>query len=67
MASGNDHDRAIWNDGYNQGRAAGRTETRKEVLTLLQDKFMNMSLPTDDPTMQATLVVAKEISNAIQP
>lgn len=66
MASGNDHDRAIWNDGYNQGKAAGRSETRKEVLSLLQEKFMNMKLPTDDPTMKATLVVAKEVSDAIR-
>jgi len=66
MAAGNDHDRAIWNDGYNQGKAAGRSETRKEVLGLLQEKFMNMEMPTDDPTMKATLVVAKEVSNAIQ-
>ena len=67
MAAGNDHDRAIWNDGYNQGKAAGRTEARKEVLTLLQEKFMNMTLPTSDPLMQATLVVAREISEKILP
>lgn len=66
MAAGNDHDRAIWQDGYNQGKAAGRSETRKEILTLLQDRFMNMKLPTSDPDMVATLKVAKELSEAIQ-
>lgn len=65
MAAGNDHDRAIWQDGYNQGRRAGRVDTRKEVLSLLEEKFMNMKLPTNDPTMVATLAVAKEISDAI--
>ncbi len=65
MAAGNDHDRAIWQDGFNQGRQAGRVDTRKEVLSLLEKKFMNMNVPTDDPVMKATILVAKEVSDAI--
>lgn len=66
MAAGNDHDRAIWNDGFNQGKAQGRIDTRKEVLSILEDRFMNTRLPTSDPVMVATLKLAKELSEAIQ-
>lgn len=61
-----DPERALWQEGYNQGRTQGRIDTRKDVLTFLQGKFMNMSLPTDDPVMVATLNVAKELSEYLK-
>ena len=59
-----DTDRVIWNEGFKQGIEEGKKRTRKEVLSLLEAKFMNMKLPTNDPVMVATLAIAKELSES---
>ena len=59
-----DTDRVIWNEGFKQGIEEGKKRTRKEVLSLLEAKFMDMKLPTNDPVMIATLAVAKELSES---
>lgn len=61
-----DTDRVIWNEGYKNGLTEGKNQTRKEVLSMLEEKFMNMKLPTDDPVMVATLAIAKEVSDALR-
>lgn len=66
FSAGHDPEKVIWQEGYNQGRAQGRIDTRKDVLTFLEGKFMNMQLPTSDPVMVATLAVAKELSEYLK-
>lgn len=49
---------------YNEGVDQGALDTRKEILSLIQKKFMDPSIGRQDPEGKALLAIAREISNA---
>jgi len=48
--------------GRKIGIAEGREAMKKEILTHLERKYMDPNISVTDPSMQAVLVLAKEIS-----
>lgn len=46
-----------------EGVAEGALETRKQILSLIQEKFMDPNIGRNDPEGKALLAMAREISN----
>lgn len=51
-----------FDSGYRLGIQEGRIEMRKEILSYLQTKYMNINISVSDPSMVATLKIAEEIA-----
>lgn len=51
-----------WERGLEQGRLDGLVEAHKGMLTLLEEKYLNMDVSPQDDTMKAVIVLARELA-----